>query len=952
MSQFWRLLNKTDGGLLIAAALALFAIQPLLQPGLPTSADLTIHLYRALEFERAWAPGVIVPRWAPDLAYGYGYPLFVFAPPLPYLLAMAFDLPGVTLETAFKALIIFTILLYAIGMYLFAREVWGSPAAGLAASAAYTFAPFALREALLEGGNIPQLLAIGLFPWPLWAATRAARSGAWGWTVWAGIFYAAIMLSHLFQAFVFAPVLAAYTLLLVFFNLWGKSQKANTFSSLLPLFALPLGLLLSAFFWLPAFIERHFTRAQADIYLEKSPFFIRYPHWSELFAWIAPLDTRAANPYTPLTLGVVTLILAGLGLLVVGYLSRFAVLRPSSLLETQNAAGRSQNLPITAYHLPLTILFFAALAAGAAFMSIPASRPVWEVVSILQVAEFPWRMLGLANLGLALLSGGAILWLPRRLQLPAAGVCIGALLLGVAPYLYPVIPFSQHGQPTLADQIRYERSSQSIGTTTLGEYLPQTVAAPPTTSPLVDAYQAGQIPDRLDRASLPAGATATLLEQNAVTHRYQINSPAAFTLRLHHFYYPGWRAQIDGRPVELLTEAETGLMLINIPAGEHTLTVHFGEIPIRVIALSLTGLTLVALVAAQILRRRQAAAGRHSLTAINQKLPLTNYQLPITNPITLTTLALITLAALWLKPLLRPVFTIESPRQRVLPAQQQVDIRFSNGIQLAGYTLSRRVVEPGGFVRVTLYWQTSAAPHRVNLQPFVHLDRLDTLTTVAGATNYTPGDATTETNLPTFHWDNYRYIRDEHDLMIPPGTPPLAYAVRVGLIDPDQGGQLVPLADGSGDTAWLDRLNVSPGQPPEPPARPLNVSFGLDGDAIQLTGFELTGQTPQQLEFTLGWRSRQPPARDYTVFAQLLDANGQLVASFDRPPLDGAYPTSTWLPRQHILDSRTLPLEGVAPGSYTLIAGLYDSSTGRRMVTAEGVDFVKLAEITIKESAP
>src|SRR5262245_46378831 len=173
--------SRLDAGLVMAALLTLFASQALLSPGLPTSADLAIHLHRTLEFERAWAPGVIFPRWAPNLAFGYGYPLFVFAPPLPYLLALRFYQLGLSLDWAFKALLILILGLYATGMYLLVRDLFRSSATGLVAATAYAFAPFALREALLSGGNLPQLLAIGLFPWPLWAVSRAARSGSWNW---------------------------------------------------------------------------------------------------------------------------------------------------------------------------------------------------------------------------------------------------------------------------------------------------------------------------------------------------------------------------------------------------------------------------------------------------------------------------------------------------------------------------------------------------------------------------------------------------------------------------------------------------------------------------------------------------------------------------------------------------------------------------------------------------
>jgi len=916
-------LHQFDAGLLLAAILTLFAIQPLLKPGLPTTADLMIHLVRTLEYEQAWAPGVIAPRWAPNLAYGYGYPLFVFAPPLPYLLGLLLQWPGFSLETAFKLLIIVTFLLYAIGMYLLVRDLFGSVEAGLVAAAAYTFAPFALREALLYGGNIPQFLAIGLFPWPLWAIRRAGlQANGWGWIVLAALCYAAIILSHLFQVLIFSPVFSLYILLL--FVIVKNDQKQPAIKKLVafsrPFAALLLGLLLSAFFWIPAFIERGYTRAQADVYLVKSPFFVRYPHWTELVAWIEPLDFRAANPYAPLTLGVITLILAGLG-----------ILRGMSIFRG----------PVRYHHLILTS-FFALTATGAIFMSLPASQAVWRTVEILQVAEFPWRMLGLANLGLAVLAGLAILWVPQPGRPFAAALCLAVQLFAVAPYLYPVTAFTRHGDLAIADQINYERSSQSVGTTTLGEYLPQSVARPPTTSPLVEAFQANHYPERLDQGTLPEQGAATLLEQTAITHRYQLNSPVPFTLRLFQFDFPGWRADLDGQPVEIRPEAETGLILIDIPAGQHILTVHFGETPSRLLGLGLTGLSLISLAILAI--RRLALAGREK-GAGGLNLPA---RLPLPSPFTWAAFIGIMIAALWLKPLLQPLFTVSSPREQALPAQYPANIRFANGIQLVGYDLSRRVVQPGGYLQVALYWQTGSAPYRVNLQPFVHLDRLDNFTTIADATNYTPGDVTTEMNMPTFHWDNHRYIRDEHDLFLPAGTPPLAYAVRVGLIDPEQQGRLVSLAGQSGDTAWLDTINIAPaGHPAVAPAQPLDIMFSNDADTIHLTGFEITALTPAQLDFKLAWQTKQKLQADYTIFAQLLAPDGRLVASFDRPPLDGAYPTATWLPNQTILDPRHIPLVEVPAGDYTLIVGLYDPATGRRLTTTGGADFARLTTVTI-----
>jgi hypothetical protein len=573
-------------------------------------------------------------------------------------------------------------------------------------------------------------------------------------------------------------------------------------------------------------------------------------------------------------------------------------------------------------------------------MTLPLSRPLWEAISILQVAEFPWRMLGLANLGLAFLAGAALLLPSARFRRPAVVVSLFMLLIAVAPLLYPVTPFTQYGEATLADQIDYERRSQSIGTTTLGEYLPRTVAAPPTGSPLVKIYQANQIPARLDAVTLPPQASATLLTQTAVTHRYQLDSPEPATLRFFQFDFPGWQATLDDQPRPIRPEVETGLILVDLPAGRHTLQLHFGETPVRLAAMLVSGLALLGLLIAGFWRYRRSTTVKDQANQIGAKLSL--------HPAAIVTVTIvIAAAAFWLKPALRPIFTLESPPDRALPAHHPANIEFGNGIRLIGYNLSQEVVPPGGYLQVVLYWQTDAAPYTTNLQPFVHLDRLDDFSTVAGGTNYTPGDVTTESNLPTFHWDNSRYVRDEHDLYLPPDLPPLAYAVRVGWIDPDQAGALVPLANSQEDTAQVTTLNVAPQQEPAPLAEPLDVTFGQGREAIRLTGFEVVSLTSERLTFNLAWQSDRPLSTDYIIFAQLLDLNQNLAVGFDSPPVGGAYPTSTWLPEQTILDTRSIPVHRIPPGEYQLIAGLYDPASGQRLLTPAGADYIELTRVTI-----
>jgi hypothetical protein len=101
-----------------------------------------------------------------------------------------------------------------------------------------------------------------------------------------------------------------------------------------------------------------------------------------------------------------------------------------------------------------------------------------------------------------------------------------------------------------------------------------------------------------------------------------------------------------------------------------------------------------------------------------------------------------------------------------------------------------------------------------------------------------------------------------------------------------------------------------------------------------------------QLPLTLYWQSDGGTLRPYTVFTQLLDENGQLVAQQDNWPVNGQWPPTCWQPDEVVVDSYQLSLPpDLANGRYTLIVGLYDAGDGTRLL-ANGRDHIILQEFT------
>ena len=116
---------------------------------------------------------------------------------------------------------------------------------------------------------------------------------------------------------------------------------------------------------------------------------------------------------------------------------------------------------------------------------------------------------------------------------------------------------------------------------------------------------------------------------------------------------------------------------------------------------------------------------------------------------------------------------------------------------------------------------------------------------------------------------------------------------------------------------------------PGPLPTTLDVRFG---DSIRLTGADVPAAVNRRdgLTWTLRWQATAPVPFDYTVFAHLLDEQGDKVAQLDWQPHDtaGLLPATAW----PVVDTQTLALPAdLPPGNYRLIVGLYNWQDGTRL---------------------
>jgi hypothetical protein len=437
------------------------------------------------------------------------------------------------------------------------------------------------------------------------------------------------------------------------------------------------------------------------------------------------------------------------------------------------------------------------------------------------------------------------------------------------------------------DLSAYEAAGQ-LGTTSAGEFLPKEVLELPGPDSLRARYAEKTIIDRL--AALPEGVTlvsqsATLTSASATV---EAASPAILTFNFFHF--PGWRATVDGQPVEIAPSTPHGLVTVPIRSGRHTIFVRFGPTPLRTAAaaLSLAAILVLAIVAYAFASR---AHPQSRAPAPSPARPHSVARSPA-HLVTLTAIALV-LVRLTLIDGRDTIFA----RSRfdgatVSGVGRTLDVNFDDQLVLIGLDLPQSALAADAALPLALYWRAQNPPRA---------DYSTTLRIVDEEGNlFGQSDSQRPGRLPTTRWRLDQYARDEHRLTLLPGTPPGMYWLTVGVY-PFGGAALNVLDENhipQGQAHVLGPLAIT--RAVRPPAR-IDAAQRLDLalGPLTLLGVSLDTTTPlagDELRLTLFWRADSGARPDLSLRLELTAPDGALIASRETSPARADHPTSAWAP--------------------------------------------------------
>lgn len=151
--------------------------------------------------------------------------------------------------------------------------------------------------------------------------------------------------------------------------------------------------------------------------------------------------------------------------------------------------------------------------------------------------------------------------------------------------------------------------------------------------------------------------------------------------------------------------------------------------------------------------------------------------------------------------------------------------------------------------------------------------------------------------------------------------------------------------------AGYGNYSVQPVQAREP----IFLNPSVIDRTIVLLESSLQGGEPRPggfINVVLVWQTRQPIPRDWTVFVQLVNESGQVVAQHDGPPVNSIRPTKGWRVGESIVDAHQILIKpDQAPGRYRIAVGLYDLPTGNRADVQRGsqiTDQIIIAELELR----
>lgn len=516
--------QKDTNCLLILAVFIFLLVLPVIVCGVPDGYDLIQHYQFAVTYHDAIKSGNYLIGWAANTNGGFGDVGIRFYPPLShYFLAVVQLFTGDWVTTTSLS-IYFWMLIGSIGSYFWARE-WHPPHNALLVGLLYAVAPYHLTQ-FYQYFLYSEFAAAGILPFTFLFLTEALRDGKMRSYLWLSVAVSLLVLTHIPTTVVGTICLALYALVLID---WKDLRRTVPKLSA----AAALTLIMTSFYWLRFLSEVTWVS-----------------HYSERFStgyydyqrYLFPLLYNSEEIYFARLMWAQDIV----SIFTILLFLPFVVLILYRVRQKKDVS-RAQLATLVTGLVPL-------------FMASRLSSFVWENLELLQKIQFPWRWLSIATLFVALAFVTAITHPDlaghnfKRTRIYA----LVAFFLALSLYnlTQVILPAAHLSRPIFEEKIVGLASEESFDC-------------------WWTSWANRQAFKQRERV-LAGNRAVRIIEWQGESRLFEVAAGDPVATRIATFYYPRWKASINGQPVEI-ERTDTGLISIPIPGHAVEVRIYFEE---------------------------------------------------------------------------------------------------------------------------------------------------------------------------------------------------------------------------------------------------------------------------------------------------------------------------------------------------------------------------------------
>lgn len=537
-----------------------------------------LQMMRQLMMEKCFMDGQIPCRWVSDMGFGYGFPLFNFYPPLPYLIGQGIRLVGFSFITTVKLNFAISLIASGIAMYFLVKEFFGKGGAVLS-SIFYIWAPYHavevyVRGAMNENWALIFFPLIFLFSYKL---TRSDDKSVIKWIIYLSLSWFGLLTSHNLMVLIFTPLFGVWMILLLLL------YKFKRLPQLIMSGIWALGL--SAFFTIPALFENGFTHVKDQLsgYFEYSAHFATISQLLISRYWgYGGSAWETMNDKMSFSLGHLHWILS----ILVGF-----VILPKIFLVKKKGFLNKNFISEIRKHPSLMIAGYLLIAGWfAAFMAHGRSTPFYLLIPQLQYVQFPWRFLTIVIFTFSFLIGiiPKVFSGLKKVKIPVIGFIlkiVGSISQSmVILFLITILIFMNwnYFKPEggkmgpLTDEQKFSgvawELQQAAGAL---DYLPVYTKKVPTEFK-------SQIAEVVEGSGVILDSS-----QGSYWSLFKVKAEEDTVVRINTYYFPGWKVFVkeDSNSKEIPTfipeNEEWGRMWIKLPEGDHLVYAQLFNTPVR-----------------------------------------------------------------------------------------------------------------------------------------------------------------------------------------------------------------------------------------------------------------------------------------------------------------------------------------------------------------------------------